>query len=99
VRTRNEGSRMDPGSHQPRVILSQARVHSMLLDAMKKFNGQTVDYGCRVLGVEVDGDQVDSADAYPVTVRVEKDGKEEKFKAKYVLVNFITFIRVLAERA
>lgn len=76
----------EPGlSHLPRVILNQARVNGILLDAMKRFNGQTVDYGYKVLGVTVNEEIANDPDAYPVTVTTEKDGKEEKFEAKYVL--------------
>ncbi|KIM94699.1 hypothetical protein OIDMADRAFT_135710 [Oidiodendron maius Zn] len=85
-RTRRAGNTSaKPGSHQPRIMLNQARVHGILLEAMNKFNGQEVDYGCRVLEVTVDEKQADYADAYPVTLRTERDGKEEIFEAKYVL--------------
>ncbi|KFZ07827.1 hypothetical protein V502_09725 [Pseudogymnoascus sp. VKM F-4520 (FW-2644)] len=75
-----------PGlSHQPHVILNQARVNGLLLDAMNRFNGQTVDYGYNVKGVQVDSAIAGDLDAYPVTVITEKDGVEETFKAKYAL--------------
>lgn len=78
-----------PGlSHQPHVILNQARVNSLLLDAMRRFNGQGVDYGYKVTGVEVDSRSSQDSDAYPVTVVTEKDGNEVEFQAKYVLVRF-----------
>lgn len=77
-----------PGlSHQPHVILNQARVNGLLLDAMRRFNGQEVDYGYVVKGVQVDSAAAADAEAYPVTVTAEKDGLEEVFKAKYVLVS------------
>lgn len=92
VRTRSaEGT--TPGlSFHPRVILNQARVHGILLEAMKRFNGLEVDYGYKVLEVKVDEAQASDPDAYPVTVRTEKDGKEEVFKAKYALVRLLTFL-------
>ncbi|KFY62198.1 hypothetical protein V496_04707 [Pseudogymnoascus sp. VKM F-4515 (FW-2607)] len=75
-----------PGlSHQPHVILNQARVNGLLLDAMNRFNGQGVDYGYTVKGVQVDSGIAGDLDAYPVTVITEKDGVEETFKAKYAL--------------
>ncbi|TVY84497.1 FAD-dependent monooxygenase terD [Lachnellula suecica] len=75
-----------PGlSHQPRLILNQARVNGILLEDMKKSNGQVVDYGCKVLGVKVDREQANNPDAYPVKVTIEKDGKEEIWEAKYAL--------------
>ena len=76
-------------SHLPRLILSQARLHDMLLGAMKRLNGQEVDYGYKVLEVNVDEQEANDPDAYPVVVVTEKDGKEEKFKAKYALVQFL----------
>lgn len=77
-----------PGlSHQPHVILNQARVNGLLLDAMNRFNGQSVDYGYTVKGVQVDSGIAGDLDAYPVTVITEKDGVEETFKAKYALVS------------
>ncbi|RDL31384.1 Uncharacterized protein BP5553_09593 [Venustampulla echinocandica] len=75
-----------PGlSHQPHVILNQARVNGLLLDAMKGFNGQTVDYGYDVKGVQVDSRLAADPAAYPVTVVALKDGVEETFMAKYAL--------------
>lgn len=79
-----------PGlSHQPHVILNQARVNSLLLDAMSRFNGQVVDYGYNVRSVEVDNRSYREADAYPVTVVTERGGMEETFHAKYVLVGLL----------
>ena len=86
-RTRSAAATHPGLSHLPRVILSQARINGFLLDAMKRFNDQEVDYGHRVVGVNVDEERADDPDAYPVTVTTEKDGKEETFNAKYVLVS------------
>ncbi|KIW20628.1 hypothetical protein PV08_01204 [Exophiala spinifera] len=75
-----------PGlSHQPHVILNQARINGLLLEAMRKANGQEVDYGYTVKTVEVDSELAKVPDSYCTTVVAEKDGKEEVFKAKYVL--------------
>ena len=74
-------------SHMPHVILNQARVNGLLIEAMRKFNGQEVDYGYAVKSVDVDIDAAMDQDAYPVTVVTEKDGREEVFEAKYVLVS------------
>ncbi|KAI4155713.1 MAG: hypothetical protein LQ340_000802 [Diploschistes diacapsis] len=82
-----------PGlSHLPRVILSQARFNGMMLEAMRSFNGQEVDYGYKVLEVKVDEEKAIDPDAHAVVVVTEKDGKEEIFEAKYVLVYPLTFI-------
>ena len=86
-----------PGlSHLPRLILSQARLHDMLLGAMKRFNGQEVDYGYKVLKVKVDEEKANDPDSYPVGIVTEKDGKEEKFEAKYALVQLVNSIGLLS---
>ena len=68
-------------------MLSQARIHGLMLKAMKEFNGQEVDYGYKVLEVEVDEEKANDPDSYPVTIVTEKEGKEEIFEAKYALVH------------
>jgi phenol 2-monooxygenase len=76
-----------PGlSHQPHVILNQARMHSLLLDSMQRFNGQVVDYGYTVKSVAIDRQAAEDQDAFPVTIITERHGKEEVFQAKYALV-------------
>ena len=78
----------DPGlSHLPRVMLSQARLNSIFLKAMKEFNGQEVDYGYKVLEVEVDEEKAKEPESYPVTIVTEKDGRQKIFEAKYALVH------------
>ena len=81
-------------SHLPRLILSQARIHDMLLGAMKRFNGQDVDYGYKIQSVKVDEEKAKDPDAYPVTVLTEKDGREETFEAKFALVNLLISTRL-----
>lgn len=77
-----------PGlTHMPHVILNQAIVNGLLLRAMKDFNGQEVDYGYSVKGVEVEQDEIADENAYPVKVIAERDGQAETFRAKYVLVS------------
>ena len=88
-RTRSLAATTEEMSHLPRLILSQARVHDMLLRAMRKFNGQEVDYGYKVLEVKVDEEKANDLEAYPVTVVTEKEGKEEKFEAKFALVRLV----------
>ncbi|KAJ5102420.1 hypothetical protein NUU61_004642 [Penicillium alfredii] len=75
-----------PGlSHQPHVILNQARINGLLLELMRKFNDQKIDYGYNVTQVEVDSALAADHDAYPITIAAEKAGKPERFAAKYVL--------------
>jgi phenol 2-monooxygenase len=77
-----------PGlSHFPHVILNQARVNGLLLEYMRRTSGQEVDYNYNVKSVHVDSATAADPDAYPVTVITEKNGVEEAFKAKYVLVS------------
>ncbi|GIJ92089.1 hypothetical protein Asppvi_011064 [Aspergillus pseudoviridinutans] len=75
-----------PGlSHQPHVILNQARINGLLIEKMREWNNQEIDYGYTVTSVEVDGKLVADPQAYPVKVTAEKNGKAETFEAKYAL--------------
>jgi phenol 2-monooxygenase len=75
-----------PGlSHQPHVILNQARINGFLLEHMRRNGGQEVGYGYSIKSVEIDSALVNDPSAYCVTVVAEREGKEEVFKAKYVL--------------
>jgi len=74
---------VQPGlSHQPHLILNQARINGLMLEKMKALNGQDVDYGWKAAEVEVNKDPGES---HPVTVVSEKDGTKKSIKAKYVL--------------
>ncbi|KAL4918330.1 FAD binding domain-containing protein [Aspergillus aurantiobrunneus] len=70
-----------PGlSHLPHVILNQARINWLFIEAMGRFNAQGIEYGWDVRGVEVleDGE-------FPVKVTAERDGEVEFFEARYAL--------------
>lgn len=88
VRTQQTADTMPGLSHQPHLILNQAKINGMLLDAMERFNGQVVDYGASFKHLHVDSEASSDRNAYPVTVVIERDGQEEIFKAKYVLVSY-----------
>lgn len=75
-------------SHQPHVILNQARLHELLIREMSRANAQEIDYNNCVKSVEVDSTASDDPSAYCVSVIADKNGREEKFRAKYVLVSF-----------
>lgn len=78
----------EPGlSHQPHVILNQARINELITGEMLKHGGPDIDYGVEVKQVKVDESKVGDADAYPVTVTTVKGDTEEVFHAKYVLVS------------
>jgi phenol 2-monooxygenase (NADPH) len=74
-------------SHQPHVILNQARLNGMLIGEMRRSNSQEIDYGYLVKSVEVDEVASSNPDAYCVRVIAEKGGIENIFRAKYVLVS------------
>ena len=98
VRTRTAAATHLGLSHLPRVILNQARFNGILLNAMKRFNRQVVDYGHKVLDVKVDEERANDLEAYPVRVVTEKDGKEQVFEAKYALVNILISVKSLNGR-
>lgn len=80
-----------PGlSHLPHIILNQARINGLLLGDMRRCNRQAVDYGYTVKSVRVEDGEVGDPEAHCVTVVAEKDGRDETFAAKYVLVSFLT---------
>ncbi|RJE23942.1 Phenol 2-monooxygenase [Aspergillus sclerotialis] len=86
IRRTGRAADTQPGlSYQPHVILNQARINGLLLEAMDRFNGQGVDYGVKVKDVRVDEVKAKDPDAYPVTVVAERDGEEVVFVAKYAL--------------
>ncbi|KAI1484871.1 FAD binding domain-containing protein [Biscogniauxia mediterranea] len=68
-------------SHRPHVILNQARMHALLLSQVKE---NSVEYGCEVTGVEVDSEAAQSG-SHCVKVTARKGGKEQVWRAKYVL--------------
>lgn len=75
-----------PGlSHQPHVILNQARINMLMIEAMRRFNNQEIDYGYDIKSVEVDSELAKDPAAYPVKVMAERDGKLEHFEAKYAM--------------
>lgn len=96
IRRTNRAADTPPGlSHQPHVILNQARVNELLTEVMRG-NGQEIDYGYEVRNLEVDQTVVADPASYWVRVVAEKDGTPEDFRAKYVLVS--AMFDVLIER-
>ncbi|PYI05529.1 phenol 2-monooxygenase [Aspergillus sclerotiicarbonarius CBS 121057] len=86
IRRTGKTADTQPGlSHQPHVILNQARINMLLIELMRKFNHQEIDYGYTVKDVKVDSRLSGDPEAYPVKVTAEKDGKVESFEAKYAL--------------
>lgn len=87
VRTRRIADTPPGLSHMPHVILNQAKINAMMIEYMKKWNNQEINYSWAVTDVQVDKAAEDDLEAYPVTVTAQKDGVEHKIKAKYVLVS------------
>ena len=73
-------------SEMPHVILNQARVHDMYLDSMRRSPTRLEpDYGCRILGLNIDDDPT-----HPVTIEIEqtRGGAEPTattMRARYVV--------------
>ena len=73
-------------SEMPHVILNQARVHDMYLDSMRRSPTRLEpDYGCRILGLEIDNDPT-----HPVRIDIEqtRDGAAPvatTMRARYVV--------------
>lgn len=76
----------EPGlSHQPHVILNQARINEMITTEMLRCGGAEIDYGYDVKTVHIDSNTAGHPESYPVTVTALKDGVEQVFRAKYTL--------------
>lgn len=88
IRRTHYAADVEPGiSHQPHVILNQARMNALLTAEMERASGSSdILYGYEVKGVEVDSATSSDLDAYCCTVTTLKADKEYKFRAKYVLV-------------
>jgi phenol 2-monooxygenase len=86
-RTRYAPDKETEISHQPHVILNQARLNAMMMGELRR-GGATppVEYECDVKAVEVDEAEAKDPDAYCVRVTAMKDGLEKRYRAKYVLV-------------
>jgi phenol 2-monooxygenase len=77
-------------SHVPHVILNQARMNGIMLGEMERLGrGMDVEYAWEVKGVEVDEESVGDSEAYCCRVVAEREGREEVFEAKYVLVSLL----------
>lgn len=90
VRTGRTADTMPGLSHHPHVILNQARINGMFLEKMNESSGLQVDYRCAVTSVRVHARH--DNDEYPCEVKVERDGKEEVVRAKYVFVRLLPLL-------
>jgi phenol 2-monooxygenase len=73
-------------SHQPHVILNQARLNDIIIGEINRTGVIPIEYGAEVRSVEVDEDTAGDPDAYCVCVKAETGGVERTIAAKYVLV-------------
>jgi phenol 2-monooxygenase len=78
-------------SHQPHVILNQARLNALMIGELRKSpegkpQDPPIEYGWEVTDVEVDAQAANDHDAYAVRVDAAKDGVTKSYRAKYVLV-------------
>lgn len=82
---------VQPGiSHQPHLILSQAKMNAMLTGEMLRASGSDdIAYGYEVKTVDVDSAAATNPHAYAVTVTAAKDGIDKVYRAKYVLVSLV----------
>ena len=91
-RTRYAPDKETEISHQPHVILNQARLNALMMSQLG--TSPPVEYETEVKGVEVDETEAKNPGAYAVKVTAVKDGVEKTYKAKYVLVrpSFLPFL-------
>ena len=82
-RTRYAADKETAISHQPHVILNQARLNAMMTGELGP--APPVEYECEVTGVEVDDVAAKDQSAYPVRVTTTKHGVEKVYEAKYAL--------------
>lgn len=85
VRTGRTADVAEGLSWQPHVILNQARLNGILIEDIKKHDSRDFSYGVNVTSVRVDENVSVDPNDYAVTVTAEQDGKEIKYRAKYVL--------------
>ena len=70
-------------SHQPHLILNQARMNGLLLEKMRQFAPeQEIEYGCEVTAVSANAGVV--GEEYPVEVTAMHKGEEKVYRAKYL---------------
>lgn len=86
-RTRYAADKETAISHQPHVILNQARLNALMMGTLGP--APPVEYQCEVKGLEVDSAAAKDPDAYAVRVTTVHDGKEKVYQAKYVLVGIL----------
>ncbi|KAK0646770.1 FAD binding domain-containing protein [Cercophora newfieldiana] len=69
-------------SHQPHVILNQAKLNELMIGELRRGGREDVpiEYGCEVKGLEVEGEG-----EFPVRVDVVSGGVPKTYRAKYVL--------------
>jgi phenol 2-monooxygenase len=81
-------------SHQPHVILNQARINELMLREIIRLRGEGtsgVSYNSQVEGVRI----VDDGDEYPVEVVASQNGEPHRYRAKYAIVSSCHLVLLL----
>lgn len=94
------GPDTEPGlTHQPHVILNQARVNEIMMDEVYRLSRcrNNVEYGCRVKDVALisesdDDDSIGLKLPYVKVTAEDKDGQSREYRAQYVLVSIHTWL-------
>lgn len=89
IRTRFAADTEKGMSHQPHVILNQARIHDILIEEIIAATGYSegkIYYGYDVQDVAIDQSQAADHTAHCVTVSATKDDQTHIVKGRYVLV-------------
>ncbi|KAF7542455.1 hypothetical protein G7Z17_g11557 [Cylindrodendrum hubeiense] len=79
VRRTHYAPDLEPGlSHQPHVILNQARINGLMIEDIENSSGSAaISYGVEVKSVEVDSASSGEPDAYSVTTTAISNGTEQ----------------------
>lgn len=88
VKTRRTAETAPGLSHQPHLILNQAKMNDLMLRWMREFRPECgVEHGWTVKAVELDETAAEQDDAHCVGVKVEREGEETTVRARYVPVS------------
>ncbi|KAH8896524.1 hypothetical protein GQ53DRAFT_779076 [Thozetella sp. PMI_491] len=87
IKRTNYAADTEPGlSHQPHVILNQARLNNLMIEEIKRSSGNfDIEYGVQVNSIEVDSSSSHDPDAFSITTTAVSNGSEKIYKSKYVL--------------
>jgi phenol 2-monooxygenase (NADPH) len=89
IKRTNLAADTEPGiTHQPHVILNQARINGLMIEEMEKASGTSnIEYDVDVKTVKLDESPDHELDPYCVTTKAVHNGSERIFRSRYVLVS------------